>query len=122
MRDSEFKNPAGQSVAVAREPQGERLGIAFKPDQLGFYTFGGDKPVYAFGVNASPDESDLRQVDKELLPAQLKGSQQGQFIAGGDDFGELAHGEPLFHWFVVAAAAFLVFETAFQLLLRKAPA
>jgi hypothetical protein len=117
----DFKNPAGQAVTVKREPQGERFTVSFTPDQLGFYTMGTVPPRYAFAVNASSDESDLRAVDKNMLPSALPEKQQGQahFVAGVEDYEEARQGRPLFHYFIFAAVGLLVLESGFQLLLRR---
>lgn len=122
MRLTDFLNPAGRAVTVQRELQGERYSVSFAPDQLGFYTLGAPRLVSAFGVNPSPDEADLRPVDKEMLPTQLGEQQQAHFVAGREDYEDLAKGRPLFHWFVFAAAAVLLAETGFQMLLRRAKA
>lgn len=119
MRDQEFKNPTGAAVTVKREPEGERYRITFTPDQLGFYTLGTSRPLYAFGINTSPDEADLRPIDKDALPKEFAAGHETYFVAGADDFDELAHGQPIFHWFVLASAAVLLLESAFQFILRR---
>ena len=122
LRDADFLSPANQPVTVKRELNGERYAVSFAPEQLGFYTLGAPKLVQAFGVNASADESDLRPVDKELLPSQVGGKQQAFYVAGREDFEEAAQGRPMFQWFVLAAVAFLLLENGFQMLVRKAKA
>jgi hypothetical protein len=119
MRDADFKAPSGAPVAVKRELVGERYHLTFTPDQLGFYTLGGPRPLYAFGVNTSPDEADLRPIEKEALPRDFVGAHEAHFVAGAEDFEELARGKPLFHWFILAAAAFLLLESGFQFLLQR---
>lgn len=116
MRDGEFRSPAGTPVQVKRELIGERYGITFTPEQLGFYTLGAPKPLYAFGVNGSPDEADLRPIDKEALPREFAAGREAHFVQGRDEFDELARGKPLFHWFILAGCAVLAIESAFQLL------
>src|ERR1019366_4503762 len=56
MRDLDFKSPSGAPVLVKRELTGERYSVTFAPDQLGFYTLGAPRPLYAFGVHTSPEE------------------------------------------------------------------
>jgi hypothetical protein len=122
LRAAEFRSPAGQSVSVKRELRGERFAVSFPLDQLGFYVLGAPKPVQAFGVNPSPDEADLRPIDKEMLPSQLGDTQKAHFVSGREDYEDLAKGRPLFHWFVFGAVAFLLIETSFQMLVRRAKA
>jgi hypothetical protein len=63
----------------------------------------------------------LRPIDRALLPAQLdEKGQKGFFVAGRQDFEDLILGRPIFHWFILAAVAMLVFELAFQFLLQRA--
>jgi hypothetical protein len=120
LQDAGFLSPSGQPVTLKRELSGERYSVTFGTDQLGFYTLGQPKLVRAFGVNASPDESDLRPVDKELLPSQAGETQEAHYLSGRDEFEQAAAGRPLFHWFVFAAVAFLLVENGFQMLVRKA--
>lgn len=119
MRDQEFKNPEGSMVTVKREPDGERYKVTFTPDQLGFYTLGAPRPLYAFGINTSADEADLRPIEKDALPKEFAASHETHFVAGADDFDELARGRPIFHWFILAGVAVLVFESVFQFFLRR---
>jgi hypothetical protein len=119
LRDFEFKSPAGAPVSVKRELTGQRYQVAFTPDQLGFYTLGAPRPLYAFGVNTSPDEADLRPIDKEVLPKEFALERDAQFVAGADDFEQMAKGKPIYHWFILGAVVFLLLETGFQYLLRK---
>jgi hypothetical protein len=75
----------------------------------------------AFAVNASPDESDLRPIDRTLLPDQLgERGQQGYFVEGREDFADLVHGRPIFHWLVLAGIILLLIELAFQAFIMRA--
>jgi hypothetical protein len=119
MRDLDFKSPSGAPVTVKRELTGERYSVTFTPDELGFYTLGSPRPLYAFGINTSPDEADLRPIDKDVLPRDFAAEHEAHFVAGAEDFAELAQGRPLFHWFILGALAFLILESGFQFLLRS---
>lgn len=119
LKENYFKGPSGTQVDVKREPAGERFGISFTTDELGFYTLHPGKLVASFGVNASPDESDLRQVDKDLLPDSVKEGQQAHFVAGQEDYENLILGRPVFHYFIFAGLLFLLLELGFQLLVRR---
>lgn len=119
LQNNTFRSPSGQAVVVRQEPVGERIGLGFTPPEPGFYTLRGSRLLHAFAVNPSPDESDLRAVDKSLLPDQLKEGQGGTFVQGQAELQELVQGRPLFHWFVFATLAFLVLELALQLLFKR---
>ena len=119
MRDHDFMGPSGSPIAVKRQLDGDRYSVTFTPDQLGFYTLGSPRPLYAFGVNTSPDEADLRPINKAVLPKEFATGHDARFLSGGDDFEELAHGRPMFQWFVCAAVFLLVVESGLQLLLRR---
>lgn len=116
---NEVISPAGAPVTTQRELAGERCSIAFTPNQLGFYTLGSPRPLYAFGINPATDESDLRPIDKTLLPTEFSDHHEAHFVAGKQDYDELAKGRPIFHWFVLGALAFLVLETGFQHFIRR---
>ena len=98
------------------------IGVSFVPDQFGFYSLGQPRPRLAFAVNPSAEESDLRSVDRELLPTTTGGDTVGQFVEGRTEFDELVAGRPIFHWFVLAAIGMLLVEGGVQWLLpgRKA--
>ena len=112
-------SPAGTSVTTQRELTGERCSVAFTPDQIGFYTLGLPRPAYAFGVNLATDQSDLRPIDKSLLPTDFSDHHEAHFVAGSADYDEVAKGRPIFHWFVLGALAFLLLESGFQFLIRR---
>ena len=111
-------SPAGKAVMTRREITGDRCNVTFTPDQLGFYTLG-TPPAYGFGINPATDQSDLRPIDKSLLPTQFADKHEAHFASGQDDYEEMAKGRPIYHWFVLAALAFLVLETGAQLFFRR---
>ena len=116
-----LRSPSGVVLEPKTEAMGERLAISFTPDEPGFYSMRTHTLLHAWGVNVSPEESDLRPIDRQLLPDQLgEQNQKGHFVGGQEEFAELARGRPLFHWFVLAAAALLLCELAFQLYVRRA--
>jgi hypothetical protein len=105
-----------------RELVGERCHLEFKPNQPGFYTLGSLRPAYAFGVNAATDQSDLRPMDKSLLPTEFSDQHEAHLIAGAEDYDTLARGRPVFHYLVLAALGILMVESGFQFLIRRKPA
>jgi hypothetical protein len=116
---SEMVSPAGVPVMTQRELAGERCSVTFTPNQLGFYTLGSPRPKYAFGINPATDQSDLRPIDKNLLPTEFSDQHEAHFVAGSGDYDELAKGRPIFHWLVLGALAFLALESGFQFLIRR---
>ncbi len=119
LRESGLVSPSGRPVDVKREPLGERYGISFVPMELGFYTLRSSRGLYSFGVNPSPDESDLRQVDKQLLPDSVKEGQQAHFVAGQEDYENLVAGRPVFHYFVFGGLVILALELGFQIWIKR---
>lgn len=119
LKENSFRSPSGNPVEVKRELAGERYAISFVPQESGFYTLKKSKLIEAFGVNPSPDESDLRQVDKELLPDSIREGQQAHFVAGQQDYEELIQGRPVFQFFIYAGLLFLLMEMGFQLWMRR---
>jgi hypothetical protein len=119
LRDGAVRGPDGAEVNTKREPLGERVALSFVPDKLGFYTVSDGALRQAFGVNAHPDESDLRPVDRDQLPGQSGDGAAAHFVQGREDFETVAQGRPIYHWFVLGALAMLMAELGFQLLFRK---
>ncbi|MDB6172510.1 MAG: rane protein [Chthoniobacteraceae bacterium] len=114
-----LRKPSGQPLTPRAESLGERVAISFVPDELGFYSMRDTRLLHAYGVNTSPEESDLRPIDRALLPEQLGGKgQKGFFVQGRDDFQNLVFGRPVFHWFIFSALGLLVLELAFQRFLK----
>lgn len=111
LKGADFKGPTGALVSIKKDMTGDRCVISFTPDQPGFYTLG---RRYAFGVNTSPDESDLRKIDREALPEALKTGQQGHFVEGERDYENLIQGKPIFQYFLAGVFALLLLEMAFQ--------
>jgi hypothetical protein len=118
----EVIGPAGVVANTHRELMGERCALDFKPDRPGFYTLGSPQMLYAFGVNPATDQSDLRPMDKSLLPTEFSDNHDAHIIAGADDYDAVAHGRPIFHWLVIGALILLVMESGFQFLIRRKPA
>lgn len=119
LKNSELRGPDGAAVRLQKDPAGERYAISFAPDQTGFYTLSAERLLHAYAVNTSPDESDLRHIDKDVLPDTLKAGQQAHFVEGERDFSALVQGKPVFHYFVAAALALLVAEIGFQWLVYR---
>src|SRR6185312_664729 len=119
---SDLLGPAGDAVTTQRELTGERCALTFTPQQLGFYTLGTPKPAYVFAVNPATDQSDLRAMDKSLLPTEFADNHEAHLVGGGDDYAELAQGHPIFQWFILAALAVVLVESTFQFFIRRKPA
>jgi len=118
-----LRKPSGEPLEVKAEMLGERAGIAFTPDELGFYSMRGTKLLHSYAINPPPDESDLRPIDRALLPEQLsEKGQTGYFVEGHDDFQDLILGRPVFHWFVLAGVGLLLVEIVFQFFIQRTAA
>jgi hypothetical protein len=122
LKDNTITAPGGDPQIVKVEPLGERSAISFNPGELGFYSLRrGTKLLHAYAVNASSDESDLRPIDRALLPDQLgEKGQQGYFVEGREDFADIVQGRPIHHWLVLAGIGFLFVELAFQAFIKRA--
>ena len=119
LQNAGFRDPSGGVIPVKRELKGERYTVTFVPPAPGFYTLGAPRPLRAFGVNPSPDESDLRAVDRALLPSATGDEKNGQFVSGRGEFDELEAGRPVFQWFVLGAVGMLLLEGGVQWALRR---
>ena len=114
------RRPSSEPLEVKTEALGERIGISFVPEEIGFYTIRGSRLLHAYAVNPPPDESDLRPIDRTLLPEQLnEKGQRGFFVQGREDFENLILGKPVFHWFILAAVVLLLVELAFQFFIHR---
>jgi len=112
--------PTGGAAITQRDIEGQRCTVSFTADQPGFYTLGAPPELHAFGVDTPTDQSDLRPIDKSVLPNQFSDNHEAHVVAGGKDYDELAKGRPVFHWFVLGALLLLLIESGFQLSIRKA--
>jgi len=119
LKNAELTAPDGAAAALQKDAAGDRYAISFVPEQIGFYKLASDRLIHAYAVNTSPDESDLRHVDKDVLPDTLKSGQQAHFVEGERDYASLIQGRPMFHYFVAGALALLVIEIGFQWLVNK---
>lgn len=119
LRRQPVTSPSGRVLDVRQDPRGERTGVVFPADELGFYTLVDGRLKNAWAVNPDPEESDLRAVDREHLSVQTGGDAEGAFLGGRDDYEALARGRPLAHWFLLAALGALGLELLFQLWLRR---
>lgn len=119
---SDLIGPSGKTVSAQRELTGERCALAFTPGEPGFYSLGSPRPAYAFGINVATDQSDLRPIDKNLLPTEFSDNHEAHLVAGSADYDTLAHGHPIYQWLVLGGLAFLVLESALQYSIRRKPA
>jgi hypothetical protein len=122
LKDAEVKDPRERKVPLKRDLVAERYSISFIPDQLGFYELTAAQTTGLFGVNVSPDESDLRSIDRASLPSFVPDAASIHFLDGQNDFEEAARGRPVFHWFLLGGLVVLLGETAVQLAVRKGAA
>lgn len=96
----------------------ERLLISFNPEMNGHYHLKKNGSLlYSFPVNSSDDESDLRTIDLKDLPTRSQGAAYS--LSGADTYETLNKGRPVYHWFLLAAVAFLTLELFFFNLFRR---
>lgn len=111
----ELIGPDGKPTPYQTQLRSERSSISFTPELTGFYRMSGaiDRDILAFAVNADSDESDLRSIDPAVLPERASGQgvDQATSVKPLFNFSELLNGKPAFHWFVLLALLFLIFES-----------
>jgi hypothetical protein len=109
----ELTGPDGSPVRARTDPSGERIRITFTATRPGFHRLtGGDgQDLLAFAVNPDADQSDLRTIDPGVLPDRAGGTHaDAAHVGASGNYHHLLRGRPAFHWFVLAALAFLMIE------------
>jgi len=116
--------PEKKEVETEANLRGERVFFNFSALQPGAYILpsGSGQALQAFAVNTTHRESDLRSLDPTVLPSRTADTSRASILGGGIGLNEWAEGLPAFHWFVLAALAFLALESLLHLLLKKSPA
>lgn len=105
--------PDRQPARCRSDLNGERIRISFGAKQTGFYQMpsADEHPLLAFAVNTDPEQSDLRTIDPSVLPDRAGQSQrEASYVGTTTDYGSLLRGQPVYHWFLLAALAFLLAE------------
>ena len=120
LSQAQFRKPDGTPLTPEAEALGERSGISFVGEQPGFYTLRTDKLLRAWAVNPPADESDLRTLDAKQLPRQVGDSRESYSVAGREDFGEVAQGRAIWHWFLLGGLGVLLIELLFQVWVKRA--
>ncbi|MGJ8634699.1 MAG: vWA domain-containing protein [Luteolibacter sp.] len=106
-------SPSGKPTRTRTDTLGERVRLSFTATSPGFHTLpdAQNRDLLAFAVNTDPDQSDLRTMDPSILPDRAGTShQQASFLGTTSDYQSLLRGKPIFHWFILAALAFLLLE------------
>ncbi len=119
-----FANPSGESVSAVLDLNGTTGSVIFtETGQTGFYrVFGGEAKIASIAVNTDPRESNLESLTAVQLQEMAKRSQENFLAATGTDAGTLRtmrEGAPLWHFFLVAALAFLAVEQGCALAWRR---
>lgn len=104
--------PEDQEITSQSEMRGERLQLNFIAPSPGLYRLPGKggRLLRAFAVNSPSRESDLRTLDPDILLARAPDSQNATRIGANESYQDLRKGHPAYHWFVLAALAFLGIE------------
>jgi len=109
----ELTGPGGTPARSRADITGERLRVTFAAATPGFYQLRGsdDRVLLAFAANTDPEQSDLRTIDPTVLPNRADGSHtEAAYVGATSDYELLLRGRPVFHWFLLAALAFLLLE------------
>lgn len=126
LRDLEkapFLGPDRREVTAATSVDGARVTATLPAVLPGLYTQGPPgRWNWAGAVNVPAAESDLRGMDPEEIRrrSETGAGEAGSFISGARDYAELNTGRPVFHWFVLAAAAMVALEMLLFRPLQKA--
>jgi hypothetical protein len=105
--------PSGKAAPARADVMGERMRVIFQADATGFYHLPGadGRDLLSFAVNPDPEQSDLRVMDPSVLPDRADGENtSASFVGNTTDYHLLLRGKPVFHWFILAALAFLLIE------------
>lgn len=119
---TDFTSPAGRPILSNRANNGQRVMLSISAREPGFYTLLDAKKrlVALLAANISPEESDLRRLEGDTVPQQAaQDAVNAHQLTTGTDYHEVAHGAPVFHWFVWAALALLAVETLLQTHVRR---
>lgn len=117
----DLTGPDDKEVKIESQIRGERVFFNFSAEMPGPYSLpsADGSALQLFAVNSTNRESDLRSLDPSVLPTRSPESARAGLLSGGLSLDEWAEGLPAFHWFVLAALAFLALESALHLLLKK---
>lgn len=121
--NSPFLGPDNRAVAAKTTVDGARVSATLPATLPGLYTQGPPGGRNWMGVvNVPAEESDLRGIDpEEIRRRSVTGAGvPGAFLSGARDYAELNTGRPVFHWFVLAAAALTALEMLLLRPLQKA--
>ncbi len=105
--------PSNQVVNARQDVSGERVRINFNAQQAGVYHLNNENnnSLIAFAVNTDPDQSDLRTIDPNVLPSRANRThEEASYVGTTSNYAALLHGKPAYHWFILAALAFLLIE------------
>jgi len=114
--DALGRNLIGPDHQVARSRTdmiGERVRLSFSAKQTGFYHLpdSSDKNLLSFAVNTDPEQSDLRTIDPSVLPDRAgKSHTEASYVGATTNYSALLRGQPIYHWFLLAALIFLLVE------------
>ena len=112
-RTAAIRAPDQSEVIAKTMIEGERVTGAFPAGQAGLYTLGpAGRPLWAAAVNVPEEEADLRGIDPdEIRRRSVTGAgRAGEFVSNAADYTEITTGRPVFHWYLLAAAALIAVE------------
>ena len=113
LANAPIQDPHKAPVTSQTSVDGERISATFPAPLPGLYAQGPEgKRNWVQAVNLPEEEADLRGIDPSELArrSETGAGRVGEFVNGAQDYAELNTGRPLFHWFVLAAAAVFALE------------
>lgn len=116
MRDLETSPivaPDNSAIVPRTAMDNERVTATFPVPLPGMYAQG--KPghlLWTAAVNVPAEEADLRGIDPAEIQrrSEVGSGREGDFVSSAEDYSEIKSGRPVYHWFVLAAAALIAFE------------
>ncbi len=111
-----IEGPQGGLLTPELSRIGSRMSVMLpRTEAAGFYrVLRNDQPVGDVAVNLDPRESDLRALDEDAVASLLKSTGVTIDVLAPATAGDALElrGQPLWHWFVVAAMVFMAMELA----------
>jgi hypothetical protein len=117
-----LRGPGGETVEGSVEANDDGVAVLFpKTSACGFYrAYVGEEIAGSAAVNLDALESNLEKLDTAQLE-ELAQQPRATYLTAGDaaGLGELLEGEPLWHYFLLAAVGLLFVEQILTLLVRR---
>ncbi len=116
-----FIGPDGKIVNHTTAGSGERLTAMVPATLPGFYVQRDAKQrvLHMLAANVAAAETDLRALDAQTTQQHAGDGAKSYAVEADANYGELANGQPVFHWFIIAALVVLMIESLIQTRVRR---